>query len=53
MAANQVDQARIDGAGKEEAANPVTVQAMKETRNGGLPRFDTVQALMDDLHSED
>ena len=31
----------------------VTVEAMKEARKGGLPRFDNVQALMDDLHAED
>ncbi len=33
--------------------NPVTIEAMKEARKGGLPRFDSVQALMDDLHAED
>ena len=53
MAANQFVQVRIDGAVKEEAPNPVTVEAMKEARKGGLPRFETVQALMDDLHAED
>lgn len=87
MAANQLVQARIDGAVKEEAAavlaamgltvsdavrllltkiaqekalpfeplmpNAVTVEAMEEARKGGLPRFDSVQALMDDLHEED
>ncbi len=33
--------------------NPVTIEAMKEARKGGLPRFDSVQALMDDLHEDD
>ncbi|MFN7816343.1 MAG: type II toxin-antitoxin system RelB/DinJ family antitoxin [Betaproteobacteria bacterium] len=33
--------------------NATTIAAMKEARKGGLPRFDTVQALMDDLHAED
>ena len=87
MAANQLVQARINGAVKEEAAavlaamgltvsdavrllltriahdkalpfaplipNEATVQAMKEARRGGLPQFDSVQDLMDDLHAED
>ena len=87
MAANQLVQARIDGAVKEEAAavlaamgltvsdavrllltriaqekalpfaplipNAVTIAAMKEARKGGLPQFDSVQALMDDLHAQD
>ena len=87
MAANQLVQARINGAVKEEAAavlaamgltvsdavrllltriahekalpfaplvpNAATVKAMKEARTGGLPRFDSVQDLMDDLHAED
>lgn len=29
------------------------IEAMQEARTGGLPRFDSVQALMDDLHEED
>ena len=33
--------------------NPVTIEAMKEAREGGLRRFDSVQELMDDLHAED
>ena len=87
MAANQLVQARVDGAVKEEAAavlaamgltisdavrllltkvaqekalpfaplvpNAVTIEAMKEARRGGLPRFDSVQDLLDDLHAED
>jgi DNA-damage-inducible protein J len=87
MATNQLVQARIDGAIKEEAAavlaamgltvsdavrllltkvaqekalpfellipNAVTIKAMKEARKGGLPQFDSVKALMDDLHAED
>lgn len=86
MAANQLVQARIDGAVKEEAAavlaamgltvsdavrllltkvaqekalpfeplmpNAATIEAMEESRKGDLPRFDNVQALMDDLHEE-
>ncbi len=87
MAANQLVQARIDGAVKEEAAavlaamgltvsdavrllltkiaqekalpfeplipNPITIEAMKEARKRGLPRFDSVQTLVDDLKTED
>ncbi len=87
MAANQLVQARINGAVKEEATavlaamgltvsdavrllltriahdkalpfaplipNAATVKAIKEARKGGLPRFDSVQDLMDDLHAED
>ena len=87
VAANQLVQARIDGAVKEEASavlaamgltvsdavrllltrvaqekalpfaplipNAVTIEAMKEARKGGLPQFDSVQALMDDLHAQD
>ncbi|MBF0562194.1 MAG: type II toxin-antitoxin system RelB/DinJ family antitoxin [Alphaproteobacteria bacterium] len=86
MAANQLVQARIDGAIKEEAAavlaamgltvsdavrllltriaqekalpfeplipNANTIEAMKEARRGGLPRFDSLEALMDELHEE-
>ena len=33
--------------------NPATVEAMKEARKGGLPQFDSVQDLMDDLHTDD
>ena len=33
--------------------NEATVEAMKESRKGGLSRFDNVQVLMDDLHAED
>ncbi len=33
--------------------NAATVKAIKEARKGGLPRFDSVQDLMDDLHAED
>ena len=87
MAANQLVQARVDGAVKEEAAavlaamgltvsdavrllltkvaqekalpfaplvpNAVTIEAMKEARRGGLPGFDRVQDLLDDLHADD
>ena len=87
MAANQLVQARIDGAIKEEAAavlaamgltlsdavrllltrvarekalpfaplipNTVTIEAMQEARKGGLSRFDSVEALMDDLRAQD
>ena len=87
MGANQLVQARIDGAIKEEAAavlaamgltvsdavrllltrvarekalpfaplvpNTVTIEAMKEARKGGLSRFESVDALMDDLNAQD
>ena len=87
MAANQLVQARINGAIKEEAAavlaamgltlsdavrllltrvarekalpfaplipNTATIEAMKEARKGGLSRFDSVEALMDDLRAQD
>ena len=87
MAANQLVQARIDPAVKQEAAavlaamgltvsdavrllltrvarekalpfaplvpNQGTIEAMKEARQGGLPRFDSVQDLLDDLHADD
>jgi DNA-damage-inducible protein J len=33
--------------------NAATIAAMKEARRGGLPRFDSVQALMDDLNADD
>lgn len=33
--------------------NATTIAAMKEARRGGLPRFDSVQALMDDLNADD
>ena len=33
--------------------NAVTIEAMKEARRGGLPRFDSVQDLLDDLHADD
>jgi DNA-damage-inducible protein J len=87
MAANQLVQARIDGAIKAEAAavlaamgltisdavrllltrvarehalpfdplipNAVTIAAMKEARAGNLASFDSIEALMADLHSDD
>ncbi len=87
MTANQIVQARIDPAVKQEAAavlaamgltvsdavrllltrvarekalpfaplvpNQVTIDAMKEARQGGLPQFDRVQDLLDDLHADD
>jgi DNA-damage-inducible protein J len=87
MAANQLVQARIDGAIKEEAAavlatmgltvsdavrlmltkvahdhvlpfdplipNATTIAAMKEARAGNLPKFDSVESLMADLHADD
>ena len=87
VAANQLVQARIDGAVKEEAAavlaamgltvsdavrllltkvarekalpfaplvpNAVTIEAMKEARQGNLPQFASVEALLDDLHADD
>ena len=33
--------------------NATTIEAMKEARKGGLPRFDTVEELMADLHAQD
>ena len=30
-----------------------TLAAMEEARAGNLPRFDSIQALMDDLHEDD
>lgn len=33
--------------------NAVTIEAMKEARRGRLPKFGTVQELMDDLHAGD
>ncbi len=33
--------------------NEETVEAMREARHGKLPRFDSVDALMRDLHAED
>ncbi len=87
MAANQLVQARIDGAIKDEAAavlaamgltvsdavrlmltkvaheralpfdplipNDTTIAAMREARAGGLKRFDSVDALMSNLHKKD
>lgn len=87
MAANQIVQARIDGAIKDEAAtvlasigltvsdavrmmltrvahdkalpfepltpNAATVEAMREARKGGLPRFASPAALLAELHEDD
>ncbi len=33
--------------------NAVTIEALKEARRGGLPRFSSVQDLLDDLHAGD
>jgi DNA-damage-inducible protein J len=33
--------------------NAETVAAMQEARKGGLPRFNSVEALMADLHEDD
>jgi DNA-damage-inducible protein J len=33
--------------------NAETIKAMKEARAGQLPSFDTVEALMTDLHADD
>ena len=33
--------------------NATTIAAMKEARRGGLPRFTSVKALMDDLNADD
>jgi len=87
MAANQLVQARINGAIKEEASavlaaigltvsdfvrlaltkvarekampfeplipNETTIAAMQEARRGDLPRFTSVQALLDHLNADD
>lgn len=49
-------QARSEKAVKEEAAavpNAATTEAMKESRRGNLPQFDSVEDLFDDLHADD
>ncbi len=33
--------------------NAVTIEAMKEARKGNLPRFGSVQELLDNLHADD
>ena len=33
--------------------NSVTIEAMKEARRGGLPRFASVEDLLDDLNGQD
>ncbi|MXW03343.1 MAG: type II toxin-antitoxin system RelB/DinJ family antitoxin [Holophagales bacterium] len=33
--------------------NAATIEAMKEARRGGLPRFASVEELLDDLHADD
>ena len=33
--------------------NAVTIDAMNEARRGGLPRFASVENLLDDLHGQD
>ncbi len=33
--------------------NPATIAAMREARQGDLPRFDSVQSLMTDLNADD
>ncbi len=33
--------------------NAATMAAMKEARRGNLPQFDSVEALFDDLHTDD
>ncbi len=33
--------------------NAVTIEAMKEARQGNLPQFDSVENLLDDLHADD
>ena len=33
--------------------NQVTIEAIREARQGNLPRFDSVQDLFDDLHADD
>ncbi len=52
MAASRLVRTRIEGAVTARAAAVLTTEAM-QARKGGLPRFDSVQALKDDLHAED
>ena len=33
--------------------NPVTIEAMKEARRGGLARFASIEDLLDDLRGQD
>ncbi len=33
--------------------NAATIEAMREARRGGLPRFASVEDLLDDLHAPD
>ena len=33
--------------------NAVTIEAMKEARQGNLPQFASVEDLLDDLHADD
>lgn len=33
--------------------NQETIEAMEEARSGNLKRFDSIEALMDDLHADD
>ncbi|WP_312283667.1 type II toxin-antitoxin system RelB/DinJ family antitoxin [Candidatus Igneacidithiobacillus taiwanensis] len=33
--------------------NEETIEAMREARRGGLPRFETIDDLMADLHAKD
>lgn len=33
--------------------NAETIEAMLEARRGGLPSFDSIEALMDDLRADD
>ena len=33
--------------------NEATIAAMREARQGGLPRFDTVEGLLVDLNADD
>ncbi|HZF97496.1 MAG TPA: type II toxin-antitoxin system RelB/DinJ family antitoxin [Pseudoxanthomonas sp.] len=33
--------------------NATTIAAMREARQGNLPRFNSVQSLMDELHADD
>ncbi len=33
--------------------NSITIEAMKEARRGKLPRFNSVEELMADLHEDD
>ena len=46
----QLVQARVDA---PLVPNAVTIEAMREARRGDLPRFASVEDLLDDLHADE